>query len=88
MGGIYKDASVKIGKSDVRSVVVLGSVAGFTQEIIAGPHRMAADEPMTVDGSELGAVAFLLAALGAVAKGCFSPSAMQKELKRTGGAHR
>jgi uncharacterized OsmC-like protein len=55
-------------KSDKRrEVVVRGSAAGFAQEIFAGPHRMTADEPLSVGGTDTGPSPydFLLAALGA-----------------------
>jgi uncharacterized OsmC-like protein len=67
MGGIYQDAAAKIGKSDVRSVVVRGTATGFAQEILAGPHRMVSDEPVSVGGTDTGPTPydFLLAALGA-----------------------
>ncbi len=50
-----------------RSVVVRSSAGGFAQEIVAGPHRMAADEPVSVGGTDTGPTPydFLLAALGA-----------------------
>lgn len=54
-------------KSDVRSVVVRGSAAGFAQEIQAGPHRLLADEPASSGGTDTGPSPYdlLLAALGA-----------------------
>jgi uncharacterized OsmC-like protein len=54
------------GKSDVKGVVVRGSGAGFAQEILAGPHRMTADEPKSAGGTDSGPspYEFLLAALG------------------------
>jgi len=47
-------------------VIVRGSAAGFAQEIIAGPHRMTADEPAAAGGTETGPGPYdlLLAALG------------------------
>ncbi len=52
--------------SDIKSVVVRGSSAGFAQEIIAGQHRIAADEPVAAGGTDTGPSPydFLLAALG------------------------
>jgi len=53
-------------KHDVGGVVVRGSAAGFAQEILAGPHRMAADEPRSAGGTDTGPSPYdlLLAALG------------------------
>jgi uncharacterized OsmC-like protein len=53
-------------KGEIRGVVVRGSAAGFAQEILAGPHRMTADEPVTSGGTDTGPSPydFLLAALG------------------------
>ena len=34
-------------------VIVRGSVAGFTQEITAGPHRFFSDEPKDLGGNDL-----------------------------------
>jgi uncharacterized OsmC-like protein len=54
-------------QSGIRSVVVRGSATGFAQEILAGPHRMSADEPVSAGGADTGPTPydFLLAALGA-----------------------
>ncbi len=53
-------------KDEIRSVVVHGDAAGFAQEILAGPHRMTADEPVKAGGTDTGPSPydFLLAALG------------------------
>jgi uncharacterized OsmC-like protein len=55
------------GKGIAGSVVVRGSADGFAQEILAGPHRMTADEPVSAGGTDTGPSPydFLLAALGA-----------------------
>jgi putative redox protein len=47
-------------------VVVHGSAAGFAQEIIIGPHRLMADEPLDAGGVDKGPSPYdlLLAALG------------------------
>ena len=54
-------------KGDVGSVIVRGSAAGFAQVIHAGRHRLAADEPASVGGTDTGPSPYdlLLAALGA-----------------------
>jgi uncharacterized OsmC-like protein len=67
MGDVYQEAARTTEKSGIRSVVVRGSAAGFAQEIVAGPHRMVADEPVSVGGTDTGPTPydFLLAALGA-----------------------
>lgn len=48
------------------TVTVHGKASGFAQEIVAGPHRLKADEPATAGGTETGPTPydFLLAALG------------------------
>ena len=55
------------GKRDIRGVVVRGSSDGFAQEIFAGPHRIAADEPASAGGTDTGPSPYdlLLASLGA-----------------------
>src|ERR1700688_4365456 len=67
MGDVYQEAARTAEKSGISSVVVRGSSAGFAQEIVAGPHRMVADEPVSVGGTDTGPTPydFLLAALGA-----------------------
>jgi uncharacterized OsmC-like protein len=48
-------------------VVVRGSGAGYSQEILAGPHHLSADEPIAAGGTDKGPGPYdlLLAALGA-----------------------
>jgi uncharacterized OsmC-like protein len=67
MGDAHQEAARTTGKSDIGSVIVRGSAAGFAQEIVAGPHRMSADEPVSAGGTDTGPSPydFLLAALGA-----------------------
>ena len=50
-----------------REVVVSGGAAGFAQEIVVGPHRLAADEPTAAGGADTGPNPYdlLLASLGA-----------------------
>jgi len=47
-------------------VVVRGAGEGFVQEIVAGAHRLIADEPLAAGGTDRGPAPydFLLAALG------------------------
>jgi uncharacterized OsmC-like protein len=54
-------------KDKVKIVVVRGSGAGFAQEIFAGRHRLVADEPVSVGGTDTGPSPYdlLLSALGA-----------------------
>jgi putative redox protein len=49
-----------------RTITVHGSAAGFAQEIAIGQHRLAADEPVSVGGTDTGPNPYdlLLAALG------------------------
>ena len=49
-----------------RTITVQGSAAGFVQQISVGPHRLVADEPTAVGGTDLGPNPYdlLLAALG------------------------
>jgi len=48
------------------NVIVWGDAGGFAQQIVAGPHRLAGDEPESVGGTGTGPSPydFLLAALG------------------------
>ncbi len=46
MADARPEAATTTEKSHMRNVVVRGSAAGFAQEIVAGPHRMTADEPV------------------------------------------
>jgi len=47
-------------------VVVRGASSGFAQEIVVGPHKLTADEPVEVGGTDTGLSPYdlLLAALG------------------------
>ncbi len=49
-----------------REVLVHGSARGFAQEIVVGPHQLAADEPKDMGGHDEGPTPYdlLLAALG------------------------
>ena len=50
-----------------KEVVVYGDAKGFMQEIVIGPHRLVADEPTDMGGTDEGPTPYdlLLAALGA-----------------------
>ena len=54
------------GAAGPREVLVSGDAKAFTQEIIAGPHQLTADEPKGVGGNDEGPTPYdlLLAALG------------------------
>lgn len=58
----------QVGDSEAgpREVIVRGGAGGFAQEIVVGPHRLVADEPPSVGGTDAGPnpYDFLLAALG------------------------
>jgi uncharacterized OsmC-like protein len=62
----HREVDGTMTKSHVGGVVVRGSAAGFAQEILAGPHRMASDEPTSAGGTDTGPSPYdlLLAALG------------------------
>jgi len=66
MGDARQEAARTTETSDIRGVLVRGSATGFAQEILAGPHRMIADEPLSVGGTDTGLSPYdlLLAALG------------------------
>ena len=52
--------------AEPRTVTVHGKAAGFAQEVSVGPHRLSADEPIAVGGTDTGPGPYdlLLAALG------------------------
>jgi uncharacterized OsmC-like protein len=52
--------------ADTPQVIVRGTGAGFAQEILAGRHRLTADEPVAAGGTDTGSspYEYLLAALG------------------------
>src|SRR5437660_11198045 len=60
-------ADTRIEGPGPRERVVRGGAAGFAQEIVVGPHRLAADEPASAGGTDTGPNPYdlLLASLGA-----------------------
>ena len=64
-----------------REATVHGSAAGFAQEITIGPHRLIADEPLVVGGSDRGPGPYdlLIAALGACTSMTISLYARRKQ---------
>ena len=54
MGNSREEAMHTPEKSGVKGVFVRGSAKGFAQEILAGPHRMTADEPKSAGGTDTG----------------------------------
>ncbi len=67
MGDSHGETMRTSEKSGLKGVFVRGSSTGFAQEILAGPHRMTADEPRSAGGTDTGPSPYelLLAALGA-----------------------
>jgi len=67
MGDAHQEAARTTEKSHEGTVIVRGSANGFAQEIVAGSHRMASDEPVSEGGTDTGLSPYdlLLAALGA-----------------------
>jgi len=63
-------------------VIVRGSAAGFAQEIFAGSHRIAADEPVAAGGTDTGPGPYdlLLAALGACTSMTVAMYARRKDI--------
>jgi uncharacterized OsmC-like protein len=68
------------------SVVIQGTGAGFAQEIVAGQHRLNADEPLSAGGSDTGPTPYelLLAALGACTAMTVTMYARRKKLPLDG----
>jgi len=59
-------ADTRVPGAAPREVIVRGGAAGFAQEIVVGAHRLAADEPTSVGGTDTGPNPYdlLLASLG------------------------
>ena len=64
-----------------REAVVFGSALGFDQQITVGEHRLIADEPVSVGGTDTGPAPYdlLVAALGACTSMTVSLYARRKE---------
>ena len=62
----HAEGQVRDHQAGPRETIVHGSAAGFVQDIVTGPHRLAADEPIDAGGTDTGPnpYDFLLAALG------------------------
>src|SRR5450631_2483436 len=62
----YQKMSQSTSSEIPAQVVVTGGATGFTQEIVAGRHRLTGDEPLGVGGADAGPSPYdlLLAALG------------------------
>lgn len=60
------EGQVGTGEAGPREVIVRGGGVGFAQEVVVGPHRLVADEPAGVGGSDAGPNPYdlLLASLG------------------------
>ena len=67
--------------AEAREVVVYGSTSGFAQEITVGSHRLQADEPIAVGGTDTGPGPYdlLLAALGSCTSMTLSLYARRKQ---------
>jgi uncharacterized OsmC-like protein len=66
MGDSHQEVATTTETKSIRGVVVRGNGAGFAQEILAGPHRLTADESASAGGTDTGPSPYdlLLAALG------------------------
>lgn len=64
-----------------REAIVHGSTSGLTQEITIGPHRLVADEPLAVGGTDKGPGPYdlLIAALGTCTSMTISLYARRKQ---------
>jgi putative redox protein len=78
--GFVGDAKPQGGAAP-REVVVHGSAKGFVQEIAAGRHRLSADEPEAVGGTDMGPSPYdlLVSALGACTSMTVSLYARRKQ---------
>ncbi len=61
-----RDVSDRPNSGKAGDVIVRGDATGFAQEIVVGAHRLLADEPLALGGTDTGPTPYdlLLAALG------------------------
>ena len=66
MNDSHSETNGTVQEEEPTDVVVRGGGDGFAQEIISGKHRLRADEPISLGGTDTGSTPYdlLLAALG------------------------
>lgn len=81
MENAHHEAARSAAHENKSAVLVRGRAAGFEQEILAGRHRLQADEPESAGGTDTGPSPYdlLLAALGACTSMTIGMYARRKE---------